>query len=101
MKEIFIDVIYLSIINSFIVYGVKNVIKTIINKDELSRFIGLGLTFAAGLIQGLFFDAHILLSQKIMYGFFIGCISVGIYESAVKSLLQLIPGVIDKLFGSK
>lgn len=102
LPDIFINLVLYATINSFVVYGIKSTISAIFNKENLNRFIGLGLTYAAGIIQGFTLgkDVHLPIWMKILFGLFIGSISVGIYKSAIQALLSLVPGIVNKFFGS-
>lgn len=102
LPDIFINVSLLATLNSFVVHGIKMSISTVLNKENLHRFVGLGLIYVAGIVQGftLGTDIHLPTWLKIVYGLFIGSISVAIYKSAVQSLLSLVPSIINKFIGS-
>lgn len=99
IKDMFLNIIILSTINSFIVFGVTTTIKRIANREELNRFVGLSITYISGVVQGFLIEQPITLWERLLLGFFIGSISVGIYKAAVQSLLGFIPAILGKLLG--
>jgi divalent metal cation (Fe/Co/Zn/Cd) transporter len=98
MKDLIAQIVFYSIINSFVVFGVLKTIKKIADKEKLNRFIGLGVTYIVGIIMGFMIWSTIPIWEKIAYGFFIGCTSIAVYESATKSLLDIIPTIINAIF---
>lgn len=90
------QVIYFSIINSFVVFGILSTIKKLADKEKLHRFIGVVLTYCVGFIMGFMIAGVDIWWQKLVYGLAIGSCSVAVYKSATKSLLEIIPTVVNK-----
>jgi len=88
------QVFYASILNSFIVYGILQTVNKIIEK-KVHRFIGIGLTYVGGYLCTFYFGMTDIVFILIT-GMVIGCLSVGIYKSAVQSLLEVVPAIVNK-----
>ena len=92
------EIIFYSIINSFVTFGLLQTVKSIIDKEEISRFVGLVITYVLGIIMGFLLSNIPEMWHKLVYGIFIGCTSVAVYKSAVQALLGIIPSLVDKFF---
>ena len=99
LKTMISEVVFYSVFNSFIVYGILQTILKVVNKETISRFWGLGITYVLGMIFGFMLYNQLPTWQKIIYGIGIGSASVACYKSAISSLLQLIPAVTAKIIG--
>ena len=100
LTQLIEQIIFYSICNSFVVFGILQTIKRITEKETLNRFIGLGVTYAIGIIMGFMLWNDIPIWQKIIHGFFIGSTSVAVYKSATQSLLEIIPTLVERFFKS-
>ena len=95
------EVVFYSIVNSFVVFGIMNTILKILDKEEVNRFVGLGVTYFTGMIFGFMFSYDgTPLWQKFVWGISVGAVSVSIYKSAVQSLLTIIPSLVDRIFNN-
>ena len=99
ISNLIYEIIFYSVINSFVTFGIIQTIKCILDKDKLNRFVGINATYIMGMIMGFLLSDISVLWQKIIYGFFIGCTSIAVYKSAIQSLLGIIPGLVGKFFG--
>lgn len=93
-----------AVIASVMVYGVKETIKSIMNKkpeDNLHRAVGLSLTYGFSMILGFIMQNEYLTVwyYRIVFGIAIGTLAVALYQSVVKSILKLIPSMMEKFFG--
>lgn len=95
------EVVFYSIINSFVTFGVIQTILKIVDKDSIHRFYGLGITYGLGLIMGFMITNGDPIWQKIVWGVSIGAVSVALYKSAVQSLLNVIPAIVGRIFGGQ
>ena len=97
------EIVFYSIFCSFIVYGIKETIKSAMNKPKVNRFVGLGLTYAFGMVCGFLIKNEYVTNiyYKVIFGVAIGATTVGVYKTVVKSLLDLIPSIMQKMFGKK
>ena len=101
MEELVKEVIFYSIINSFMVYGLHQTILKIIDKEIIHRFWGLGITYSLGFVMGFMLTNGDPVWQKLLWALSVGACSVAIYKSAVQSLLGIIPALVEKIFGSQ
>jgi len=102
MKELLVSVLGFSVVVSCVSAGIKKTIKVIMNKaddDKLNKWIGLGLVYGFGILGGFLLKNEYIVAiwEKIVYGVFIGSITVLLYESAIKHVKNLIPSVFGKL----
>ena len=95
-NELIQEVIFYSIANSFVVFGVLKTLKRILEKRKLHRFVSIGITYILGIIMGFMLKSELLLWEKIIFGFFIGSCSVAVYKSAIKTLLDIVPSLAEK-----
>lgn len=95
------EIIFYSIVNSFVTFGIVKTIQKITEKEKLNRFIGLSITYGIGIITGFMIKSGLGIWERLAYGFFIGACSVAIYKSATQSLLDLIPSIVEKIIGKK
>lgn len=96
ITELIQEIIFYSVINSFVVFGILQTIKRILETETLNRFVGLGITYGIGVLMGFMLQFQVPTWQKIMFGVFIGSCSVSVYKSATQSLLDLIPAVVER-----
>jgi len=96
LMSLFQSTIIFAVFNSFITFGVIETLKCATKQEKLHRFLSLGITYAIGTTMGFMLMQQIPLWQHISYGLFIGSLSVATYESAVKSLKDLIPTIVEK-----
>jgi len=99
--EIFMkDIIFYSIYVSFISFGIIETITQLFNKTKLNKFLSLGIVYFIGLIFSFSFIPNTFFYQKLIEGIGIGSVSVAVYKSAIQSLLNLIPSLVDKIMGT-
>ena len=105
-KDLLQQIAVFSTIVSVMVFGIKATIKTIMKKGEeekLHRAIGLSLTYAFGLIFGFLIKNEYLAGWyfKAIIGISVGTLAVAMYKSVVRSLLKVIPKLMEKFLGVK
>lgn len=101
MENLIKEVIFYSVLNSFVVFGLSSTILRVANKDSMSRFINLSITYALGITMGFMLKDNFPIWQKLVYGLSIGAISIALYKSAIQALLNLIPTLVERLVGVK
>jgi len=106
MGALVYEVVLYSVIASFVAYGLKQTIRAIMKtpaKEKLNRFVGIGLAYGFGMIFGFIMKNEYVTTvwYRIVFGIAIGATTVGIYNTVVKSLLGLIPNIVEKFFGDK
>lgn len=106
VKNLIVQITFFSAVCSVMTFGIKATIKAVMKKNDeekLNRFIGLGLIYALGMMFGFVIKNEYITNvlYKIVFGFSIGTMAVASYQSVVKSLLNLVPKVMEKLLGVK
>lgn len=96
--ELIQQIAFYSICNSFVVFGVIKTIKQITEKEKLNRWLSVGITYSIGILMGYMLYGDIPIWQKLIHGFFIASCSVAGYEAAIKSILEIIPSIVEKFF---
>jgi hypothetical protein len=94
------EIIFYSIINSFVVFGIVKTLKKLLGEKQLHKAISVGITYFLGIIMGFLLKSDLLIWEKILFGFFISSCSVAVYKSAIQTLLNLIPFIVNKFFGN-
>jgi len=101
----FLSMILFAVVNSCVVAGFLKSLKDLfgkINKENekksLPNFVGIILTFLMGFFFIFYFETDGIF-QFIINGFFVGCLSVFVYESAIRSLKEFIPTIFEVLTG--
>jgi hypothetical protein len=89
------QILIYSIINSFVVYGILETVKKIY-LNSIHRFVGLIITYVLGMVMGFMFSGVDTTWHKIIWGLCLGGISIGIYKTAIKSLLEIIPTLMNR-----
>ena len=97
-SELIQEIIFYSVINSFVVFGITKTLKKLLKKEKLHRFISIGVTYFLGIIMGFLLKFELHIWEKILFGFFIGSCSVAVYKSAIQVLLDVIPSIVNKFF---
>lgn len=100
IKELIQQIAFYSICNSFVVFGLLKTIKSITEKEKLNKWISIGITYAIGFVMGYMLYGDIPIWQKFIHGFFIASCSVAGYEAAIKSMLEIIPTIVERFFGN-
>ena len=99
--EITVMIIKYAAIASFVTYGILQCILAITAKEFIHRAWGLSITFLMGIVMGFLLPLELAIWQRFVWGAIIGCVSIGLYKSAIKSLLEVIPAIMDKILGVK
>jgi hypothetical protein len=99
------QVVFYSIVCSIISEGIKKTIKVIMNKgqeESINRFIGLGLIYTLGVSSGFLLESEVISNvfMKIFLGITIATTGVVCYDSIIKSILEIVPKITNKLLGS-
>ena len=104
MIELLYQVGILILINSVTVQGVKVSIRRLINMPDdqkLNRFVILPIIIAFGIVSGFLIKSEFVdaLWKVIIFGVFISAWTIVIYKSLVRTLLNIIPKLENKLLG--
>jgi hypothetical protein len=97
------QILFYASLDSIMTYGLLMSVKSLLKKDgipqevKLSPWVGIITTYTLGIVMAFFINNTDVI-RKAVFGLAIGCVSTAIYESAVKSLLNIIPTVFDKIF---
>jgi hypothetical protein len=103
------QVLFYSILNSIVVYGLLCTFDKLIDpldkkEDKHSPYVALFLTYGIGAYMGLLVKSDYLngdLWPHILIGVCIGSTSVAAYKAVIKSFLEIIPRMVDKVFEKK
>lgn len=101
--DFLIKILYASLIDTIIVYGLLETLKKIFIKfflvDKSSRYVGILLTYIFGFFCTIFFQFNIenILIQGLT-GVVIGCLATAMYKSAVKQLLGIPEKLVNRIF---
>ena len=90
------EVIFYSVANSFVVFGILKTIKKALDKKKLNRFVSIIITYGLGFVMGFMVKFELILWERLMFGFFIGACSVAVYKAAIQTLLDLIPNIVGR-----
>jgi hypothetical protein len=99
MIDVIQAVLLLAIISSFIVFGATKTLKKAFNLTKIPVLLSLGMVYAAGVVASFVYWNDFSVLKVAGNGIIVGCVAVGLYESAVKSLLGIVPGLIDRIIG--
>ena len=95
-NQLISEVIFYSIANSFVVFGILKTLKKAFEKRKLHRFVSISVTYILGFIMGFMLKSELLFWEKIMFGFFISSCSVAVYKAAIQSLLDIVPNIVNR-----
>ena len=104
-KNLFWQLLFYSVLTSYAVYGIKATIKDILNRkpyEKLSKFLLYQIIYGFGIAFGFMIKHQYadVVYSKIIFGLIIGCMSIVIYRSIIKSTLSLLPNISKKFFGN-
>ena len=99
MAEIVYAVLAMAVISSFIVYGLTKTVMKAFNLKKIPNAVALGMVYLAGVASSFAYWNDFSLWKVVVNGIIVGCVAVGLYESAVKALLSVIPSAIERILG--
>lgn len=103
------QVFFYSILNSIVTYGLLCTIDKLIDpldkkEDKHHPFVALTLTYGIAMSMGFLVRSTYLngnIWPYILIGICIGSVSVAAYKSVIKSFLEIIPRMVEKVLGKK
>lgn len=100
MADVIQAVLILAVISSFIVFGATKTLTKAFNINKIPVLLTLGLVYMAGLVSSFVYWNDFALWRVGINGLIVGCVAVGLYESSVKAILGIVPGIVERIVGS-
>lgn len=100
-EEFALQVFMASLFSSVIIYGVLTQLRKIGSHYKVNfnnPLIAVCLTYISGYLCSLYFGISVLWTF-LLTGFIVGCLSTALYASVVKSLLTIVPRLLDRVLG--
>jgi len=93
-----------AIVLSVVIGGIKKTIKVFMKipeTEKLSPYVGICMVYIFGLLLGFILQNEYVstLWHKILFGFFIGAMTVEIYDDVIKYLRVVFRKLSEKVFG--
>lgn len=104
--ELFQQVLFYAAISSVVTDGIKKTIKSAMNMEEGKKIpasLGLCIVYIFGFSACFFLKSELIVNiyARLFFGFIIGTVGVSIYNAVIKSVLDLIPNISNKIFSPK